>query len=86
MWGFSDFSIPVVNRNNFPIAYTVAHRRPSLERQSTLYDEHMHYGVDGYGSDSRVGRMSATYPECHTDIRQSDYYDTITGYVYQDER
>ncbi|XP_043278077.1 protein unc-13 homolog B isoform X12 [Venturia canescens] len=63
-----------------------AHRRPSLERQTTLYDDQMHYGTDGYGSDSRVGKMSATYPECHTDIRHSEYYDSITGYVYQDER
>ncbi|KAG7203577.1 hypothetical protein KM043_013620 [Ampulex compressa] len=61
------------------------HRRPSLERQMTLYDDHAYY-TDGYSSDGRMGKMSATYPECQTDIRYSEYYDTITGYVYQDER
>lgn len=48
----------------------------------TLYDDHCCPDV----SDGRVGKMSATYPECETDIRYNEYYDTITGYVYQDER
>nr|XP_031836446.1 protein unc-13 homolog B isoform X8 [Nomia melanderi] len=61
------------------------HRRPSLERQMTLYDDHSYY-ADGYSSDGRVGKMSATYPECQTDIRYNKYYDSITGYTYQDER
>nr|XP_034195908.1 protein unc-13 homolog B isoform X9 [Osmia lignaria] len=61
------------------------HRRPSLERQMTLYDDHSYY-TDGYSSDGRVGKMSATYPECQTDIRYNEYYDSITGYGYQDER
>ncbi|KZC10205.1 hypothetical protein WN55_01188 [Dufourea novaeangliae] len=61
------------------------HRRPSLERQMTLYDDHSYY-TDGYSSDGRVGKMSATYPECQTDIRYNEYYDSITGYTYQDER
>nr|XP_034195917.1 protein unc-13 homolog B isoform X18 [Osmia lignaria] len=60
------------------------HRRPSLERQMTLYDDHSYY-TDGYSSDGRVGKMSATYPECQTDIRYNEYYDSITGYGYQDE-
>ncbi|XP_078049556.1 protein unc13 homolog isoform X12 [Augochlora pura] len=60
------------------------HRRPSLERQMTLYDDHSYY-PDGYSSDGRVGKMSATYPECETDIRYNKYYDSITGYTYQDE-
>ncbi|XP_020291931.1 protein unc-13 homolog B isoform X3 [Pseudomyrmex gracilis] len=63
----------------------VPYRRPSLERQMTLYDDHSYY-TDGYASDGRVGKMSATYPECETDIRYNEYYDTRTGYVYQDER
>ncbi|XP_025162387.1 uncharacterized protein LOC105181693 [Harpegnathos saltator] len=63
----------------------VPYRRPSLERQMTLYDDHSYY-ADGYSNDGRVGKMSATYPECETDIRYNEYYDTITGYVYQDER
>ncbi|XP_018365090.1 PREDICTED: phorbol ester/diacylglycerol-binding protein unc-13-like, partial [Trachymyrmex cornetzi] len=63
----------------------IPYRRPSLERQMTLYDDHSYY-ADGYSSDGRVGKMSATYPECETDIRYNEYYDTITGYVYQDER
>ncbi|XP_076643711.1 unc-13 isoform X6 [Halictus rubicundus] len=61
------------------------HRRPSLERQMTLYDDHSYY-ADGYSSDGRVGKMSATYPESQTDIRYNEYYDSITGYTYQDER
>ncbi|XP_068986665.1 protein unc-13 homolog B isoform X8 [Bombus flavifrons] len=61
------------------------HRRPSLERQMTLYDDHPYY-TDGYSSDGRVGKMSATYPECQTDIRYNEYYDSTTGYGYQDER
>ncbi|XP_017797575.1 PREDICTED: uncharacterized protein LOC108578708, partial [Habropoda laboriosa] len=61
------------------------HRRPSLERQMTLYDDHSYY-TDGYSSDGRVGKMSATYPECQTDIRYHEYYDNITRYGYQDER
>ncbi|XP_043673213.1 uncharacterized protein LOC122631512 isoform X1 [Vespula pensylvanica] len=60
-------------------------RRPSLERQMTLYDEHSYF-TDGYSSDGRTSKMNATYPECQTDIRYNEYYDTITGYVYQDER
>ncbi|XP_029166172.1 uncharacterized protein LOC114936974 [Nylanderia fulva] len=63
----------------------VPYRRPSLERQMTLYDDHSFY-ADGYSSDGRVGKMSATYPESETDIRYNEYYDNITGYVYQDER
>lgn len=51
----------------------------------TLYDDHSYY-TDGYSSDGRVGKMSATYPECQTDIRYNEYYDSITGYGYQDER
>ncbi|XP_024945050.1 uncharacterized protein LOC107272002 [Cephus cinctus] len=62
------------------------HRRRSLERQTTLYDEHSHYMTDEYGTDTHVGKMSATYPDCQTDIRYNEYYDSITGYVYQDER
>ncbi|XP_076288063.1 unc-13 isoform X11 [Lasioglossum baleicum] len=61
------------------------HRRPSLERQMTLYDDHSYY-ADGYSSDGRVGKMSATYPESQTDIRYNEYYDSITGYTYQNER
>ncbi|KOX76752.1 Phorbol ester/diacylglycerol-binding protein unc-13 [Melipona quadrifasciata] len=61
------------------------YRRPSLERQMTLYDDHSYY-TDGYSSDGRVGKMSATYPECQTDIRYNEYYDSTTGYGYQDER
>ncbi|XP_011882923.1 PREDICTED: uncharacterized protein LOC105570388 [Vollenhovia emeryi] len=68
-----------------PRGKAVPYRRPSLERQMTLYDDHSYY-ADGYSSDGRVGKMSATYPECETDIRYNEYYDTITGYVYQDER
>ncbi|CAL1678040.1 unnamed protein product [Lasius platythorax] len=63
----------------------IPYRRPSLERQMTLYDDHSYY-ADGYSSDGRMGKMSATYPECETDIRYNEYYDNITGYVYQDER
>ena len=51
----------------------------------TLYDDHSYY-TDGYSSDGRVGKMSATYPECQTDIRYNEYYDSTTGYGYQDER
>ncbi|XP_017761183.1 PREDICTED: rac guanine nucleotide exchange factor JJ-like [Eufriesea mexicana] len=61
------------------------HRRPSLERQMTLYDDHSYY-TDGYSSDGRVGKMSATYPECQRDIRYNEYYDSSTRYGYQDER
>ncbi|XP_071643533.1 uncharacterized protein [Temnothorax longispinosus] len=68
-----------------PRGKAIPYRRPSLERQMTLYDDHSYY-ADGYSSDGRVGKMSATYPECETDIRYNEYYDTITGYVYQDER
>ncbi|XP_070163227.1 protein unc-13 homolog B-like isoform X11 [Polyergus mexicanus] len=66
-------------------AKAIPYRRPSLERQMTLYDDHSYY-TDGYSSDGRVGKMSAMYPECETDIRYNEYYDNITGYVYQDER
>lgn len=62
-----------------------AHRRPSLERQMTLYDEYSYF-TDGYSSDGRTSKMNATYPECQTDIRYNEYYDAITGLVYQDER
>ncbi|XP_046838440.1 probable serine/threonine-protein kinase kinX [Vespa crabro] len=62
-----------------------AHRRPSLERQMTLYDEHSYF-TDGYSSDGRTSKMNATYPECQTDIRYNEYYDAITGLDYQDER
>ncbi|XP_023290333.1 probable serine/threonine-protein kinase kinX [Orussus abietinus] len=58
------------------------HRRPSLERQTTLYDEHSHYTTDDY-ADARIGEMSATYSESHTGVR---YLDGMTGYLYQDER
>ncbi|XP_070516247.1 uncharacterized protein [Cardiocondyla obscurior] len=68
-----------------PKGKAIPYRRPSLERQMTLYDDHSYY-ADGYASDGRVGKMSATYPECETDIRYNEYYDTITGYAYQDER
>jgi len=78
-----------IKTNKFDIsAYifqAIPYRRPSLERQMTLYDDHSYY-ADGYSSDGRVGKMSATYPECETDIRYNEYYDNITGYVYQDER
>ncbi|KAK0080394.1 hypothetical protein PV325_014024, partial [Microctonus aethiopoides] len=62
--------------------------RPSLERQTTLYDEQqMHYGnSDVYPNDTRIGKMSAIYPECQTDIIHDDYYNSIINYVYQDER
>ncbi|XP_015191567.1 PREDICTED: protein unc-13 homolog B isoform X4 [Polistes dominula] len=61
------------------------HRRPSLERQTTLYDDHSYF-TDGYSSDGRTSKINATYPESQTDIRYNEYYDTIAGYVYQDER
>lgn len=52
----------------------------------TLYDDHS-FNADGYNNDGRVGKMSATYPECETDIRYNEHYDPITRYVlYQDER
>ena len=63
---------------------TAPHRRPSLERQTTLYDEHSQY--DGYYNDGRMKKMSATYPECKIDIGYNKYYDNVTGYMYQDER
>ncbi|KAK0088145.1 hypothetical protein PV326_004936, partial [Microctonus aethiopoides] len=65
-----------------------SYRRPSLERQTTLYDEQqMHYGnSDVYPNDTRIGKMSAIYPECQTDIIHDDYYNSIINYVYQDER
>ncbi|XP_076178976.1 uncharacterized protein LOC143152563 [Ptiloglossa arizonensis] len=50
----------------------------------TLYDDHSYY-ADEYCTDGRVGKMSATYSECQTDIRYNEYYDSITGYTYQDE-
>ncbi|CAG5083446.1 Similar to unc-13: Phorbol ester/diacylglycerol-binding protein unc-13 (Caenorhabditis elegans), partial [Cotesia congregata] len=60
------------------------HRKPSLERQNTLYDE-QHYNTDGYGyNDTRISKMSAVYPECQTDIMHNDYTDS--RYIYQDER
>ncbi|XP_053596010.1 uncharacterized protein LOC128667986 [Microplitis demolitor] len=62
----------------------VPHRKPSLERQNTSYDE-QHYNTDGYSyNDTRISKMSAVYPECQTDIMHNDYYDS--RYIYQDER
>ncbi|XP_057334436.1 protein unc-13 homolog A-like isoform X10 [Microplitis mediator] len=62
----------------------VPHRKPSLERQNTSYDE-QHYSTDGYSyNDTRISKMSAVYPECQTDIMHNDYYDS--RYIYQDER
>ncbi|KAG8041449.1 hypothetical protein G9C98_002742, partial [Cotesia typhae] len=65
------------------IMRTGPHRKPSLERQNTLYDE-QHYNTDGYGyNDTRISKMSAVYPECQTDIIHNDYCDS--RYIYQDE-
>nr|XP_046489103.1 uncharacterized protein LOC124222327 [Neodiprion pinetum] len=74
--------------------YSGSQRRPSLERQTTLYDEHSHYPQDSYlnnqhpdaTTDARTRKLSATYPESFTDISYNEYYDPVTGYAYQDER
>ncbi|XP_020712290.2 protein unc-13 homolog B isoform X11 [Athalia rosae] len=76
------------------VRYSGSHRRPSLERQTTLYDEHSHYPQDSYlnnqhqetTTDTRRRTLSTTYPESFTDSSYNEYYDPVTGYAYQDER
>ncbi|XP_028982489.1 uncharacterized protein LOC107045789, partial [Diachasma alloeum] len=63
----------------------VPHRRPSLERQTTLYDE-MYYGTDTYMNDLSASEMSATYPEYKANNKSDDYYNNITSYAYEAER
>lgn len=44
-------------------------------------------GTDTYGiNNGLVNKMSAIYPDSQTDIRHNDYYDNITGYMYNDDR
>ncbi|XP_011307877.1 protein unc-13 homolog A-like isoform X3 [Fopius arisanus] len=63
----------------------IPHRRPSLERQTTLYDE-MYYGTDTYMNDLSASEMSAMYPVFKGDNKPDDYYNNITSYAYEAER
>ncbi|CAG2063642.1 unnamed protein product, partial [Timema podura] len=59
-----------------------ASRRPSLERQTTLYDD-SYYADTYYGTEDQTD----SYRGCdQTPVYSVDYYDATTGYGYQDDR
>ncbi|XP_031782922.1 protein unc-13 homolog A isoform X6 [Nasonia vitripennis] len=58
-------------------------RRPSLERQITLYDEQSFH--DAYDSECNVKKMNTAYKDTITDLGYNECYDTIVEYDCHNE-